>query len=224
MKRNQAAHWTIALILCWSSCAIFSAQVWLTPQEREQALKKAEELPFDDNCGQVAAMANMARAKSSAELNTWKQKSGESYRAQIVYTFRFFELHPADHRTASAILGMIPPKKDQETDWDGFDTALCHDESDRDTITLADLAWRRPRDLARAVLVVPEKMLDYVSYAYESVQDPENDYAVQMKAVCRADHVDFVKAVNKLSPDNMKWFVTRIFNPVGCHPLALPEQ
>jgi hypothetical protein len=224
MKWNQATHWIVALILCSASYAISLAQEWLTPQEREQALKKAEELPFDENCGQVAAMANMARAKSTAELKAWKEKSGESYRAQIVYTFRFFEIHPADQNAAAAILGMIPPKKDQETDWDGFDTALCHVESDRDLTALAELGWHRPRDLARAVLVVPDRMLDYVSYASESVGDPENDYAMQMKAVCRADHVDFVKAVNKLSPEDKKWFVTRIFNPVGCHPLALPEQ
>ncbi len=224
MNRNQVTHWIVALILCCSFCAISSAQEWLTPQEREQALKKAEELPFDENCDQIAAMANMARAKSTAELKAWKQKSGDSYRAQIVYTFRFFELHPVDRRAASAVLSMIPPKKDQDTETYGFATYLCKDESDRDLTTLAELGWRRPRDMARAVLVVPDRMLDYVSYAYQSVQDPENDYAVQMKSVCRADYVDFVKAVHKLSPEDMKWFVTRIFNPVGCHPLALPEQ
>jgi hypothetical protein len=223
MKRNQATHWIVALILCWTFCAISSAQEWLTPQEKEQQLKKAEELPFDENCGQVAAMANMARAKSLAELKTWKQKAGDSYRAQIVYTFRFFELHPADRNAALSVFSLIPPKKDQEVSYYAFATSLCHDESERDELSLAELGWRIPRDLARAVLVVPEMMFVYVSYAFESV-GPESDYAVQMKSVCRADPLDFLKAVSKLSPDDKKWFVTRIFNPAGCHPLALPEQ
>jgi hypothetical protein len=78
--------------------------------------------------------------------------------------------------------------------------------------------------LARAVLLVPDKMQDYVTYAYISIQNPESDYAIQMQKVCRVKHLEFVSAVDKMPLDDKKWFVAKIFNPDGCHPLAFPEQ
>jgi len=45
------------------------------------------------------------------------------------------------------------------------------------------LKLRLPQDLAKAVLLVPEKMREYVAYAYPSCADPEGDYALQMQAI-----------------------------------------
>jgi len=77
--------------------------------------------------------------------------------------------------------------------------------------------------LANAVLLVPEKMFAYVTYAPLSV-NPESDNAVQMKRVCRARHKQFLDAVNRLSPDDKNWFGAKIFNPQGCRTIAFPEQ
>jgi hypothetical protein len=63
----------------------------------------------------------------------------------------------------------------------------------------------------------------YVAYASISVHDPHSDYAVQMQAVCRAKHSEFVKAVERLQKDQRDWFVKHVFNPEGCHALALRE-
>jgi len=89
---------------------------------------------------------------------------------------------------------------------------------------LGRLGDRLPRDLARAVLLVPGKMQDYVSYAQTSIGDPHSDYTVQMQKVCKARHKQFVDAVNNLSAKDKNWFVSKIFNLDGCHPLLFPEQ
>ncbi len=99
----------------------------------------------------------------------------------------------------------------------------CSAESLADMKSLGGLGERLPRDLARAVLLVPDKLPSYVSYAPISVQDPHSDYAVQMQAVCRAEHPEFVRAVEGLPTDKRDWFVKHVLNPDGCHALALPE-
>jgi hypothetical protein len=49
------------------------------------------------------------------------------------------------------------------------------------------------------------------------------DYAIRMQKICRGKHREFVKAVNALLSDKRDWFIKHIFNPEGCHALALRE-
>ncbi len=100
---------------------------------------------------------------------------------------------------------------------------MCHSETMPDMQTLGKLLMRMPHDLATAVMVVPSKMLDYISYAELSVMYPDSDYAEQMGAVCRSKNAEFLDAFNRLPPARKKWFVAKIFNPDGCHALAHPE-
>jgi hypothetical protein len=115
------------------------------------------------------------------------------------------------------------PDKEEESIWYTLDGFLCKEEQVNDIKTLAALHARMPHDIARAVLVVPEKLRDYVSYAYDSVQDPHSDYAVQMRSACRAKHEAFVVAVDSLAPDDRQWFVKKIFDPSDCRAIAVPE-
>jgi hypothetical protein len=154
------------------------------------------------------------------------KKAGNSYRAHLVFASRLFELNPSSHSNATKLLDLIPKDDAQHLVWMTFGSCYCGTGPiiEKEMNALDRLGSRLPRDLAKAVLIVPERMMDYISYASTSVQDPHSDYAVQMKSVCLADHKDFVKAMNNLSPDDKNWFTTRIFNPVGCHPLVFPEQ
>ena len=183
------------------------------------------ELPAQEpKCDEIVAMAGMARAGSSADLTNWKRKAGDSYRAQVVFASRNFELHPADQSAASAILELIPSNQESDSVWHELGESFCQAESVKDMTALGRLGDRLPRDLARAVLLVPGKMQDYVSYAQTSIGDPHSDYTVQMQKVCKARHKQFVDAVNNLSAKDKNWFVSKIFNLDGCHPLLFPEQ
>lgn len=175
------------------------------------------------SCTQVAAISRMAESKSNATLATWRKKAGDSYAARLVYSFRSFELNSNDHSAASRLLSLVPPSKEEEPFWHALDGFLCKEEKVDEIKTLADLQARIPRNIARAVILVPEKMPDYVSYAYTSIQDPHSDYAVQMRSVCRGRHKAFIVAVNSLAPDDKLWFVKKIFNPNDCRPIAVPE-
>jgi hypothetical protein len=168
-------------------------------------------------------MSTMAESKSKQSLANSKENAGDNYVAHLVYTVRLFELEPTDRLAASSLLSLIPPTKEQESLWYTLDGLLCKEEPVKDIKALAQLHARMSRDIAQAVLIVPEKLRDYVSYAYDSVQDPHSDYAVQMRSVCRARHKAFVLAVDSLGPDDKKWFVTKIFDPQECRAIAVPE-
>jgi len=76
--------------------------------------------------------------------------------------------------------------------------------------------------MAKAVLLVPKKMSVYVEFAPETL-NPEEDYAVQMKAVCLGNHKGFAQAVAGLPTRDRDWFIGHILNPKGCRVLAFPE-
>jgi hypothetical protein len=175
------------------------------------------------SCSQVAAISKMAASKSTPSLAKWQKKAGDSYIAHLVYSFRAFELNPRDRQLASRLLSLVPPSKEDEPLWHTLDGFLCEEERIADLKILAALQARIPHDLARAVVLFPKKMLDYVSYAYTSIQDPHSDYAVQMRSVCLTQHKPFVSAVNSLASDDRQWFVKKIFDPDECRAIALPE-
>jgi hypothetical protein len=175
------------------------------------------------SCNQVAAISNMAASKSTPLLAKWQKKAGVSYIAHLVYSFRAFELNPTDQWVASRLLSLVPPSKEDESLWHTLDGFLCEQERIEEIKILAALQERIPHDIARAVVLVPKKMLDYVSYAYTSIQDPHSDYALQMRSVCLTQHKAFVGAVNKLPSDDRQWFVKKIFNTDECRAIAVPE-
>jgi hypothetical protein len=202
MRAHQLFQWLI-VVLCAASIGVLSAQ--------------------EPNCGEVVAMAKMARAKSSAAVTAEKQKAGDSYRAQVVFAARSFELRPMDKGAALRLLNLIPVDDAQHTTWMTLGDVLCSPESAAEMKALGGLGDRLPHDLAKAVLLVPDKLPGYIAYAPTSVQDPHSDYAVQMQTVCRAKHPAFVKAVEGLPADKRDWFLKHVLNPDGCHALALPE-
>jgi len=204
MRANWMAKWVCALASCFVLCIASSAE--------------------EPNCSEIHAVAGMAGAKSTTLLMSWKQKAGDGYRSDVVFAFRFFELHPDNQHAASAVLDLIPKDREQDSVWHETGALLCPNESSEDMIVLGKFGVHLPHDLARAVLLVPSKMFDYVSYANLSCGDPDSDYAVQMQAVCRSKHQEFLRAVDQLPDDAKKWFLSSTFNPDGCHALAFPEQ
>jgi hypothetical protein len=80
-----------------------------------------------------------------------------------------------------------------------------------------------PRDWAKAVLLAPDKLPEFVAYSIISVRDPHSDYAIQMEKVCRVKHSEFVNAVAKLPLEKQQQFLKYVFSLDGCHALALPE-
>lgn len=180
----------------------------------------------EPDCGEITAIARMAEAKSQEELARWRQRAGGSYRANLAYTIRFFELRPKDVAAASAVLDMMSKNDEQESVWHSYGHSLpsCRTESDDDLGVLGRFQLRFPGALARAVLMIPSRMTDYVSHANASSGYPDSDYAVQMQRVCRLRHHDFILAVKQLPPDTKKWLLSSTFDPEGCHAHHFPEQ
>jgi hypothetical protein len=203
IKTHEIAKCVVVLTLLFASCNLLTAQ--------------------KSNCGEIAAMAKMARAISPAELVAEKGKAGDSYRAQVVFAARQFELNPQAHDAALLLLNLIPNNDEQHLQLKSLGYSLCGTESYREMKSLDQIVEHIPRDMAKAVLLSPNKMPEYVAYSVASVLDPHSDYAIQMQKVCRARHPEFIDAVAKLSPDKKDRFLKYVFDPEGCNALALPE-
>lgn len=203
MKTLRAFKWLFGMAVCIAFCGILFAQ--------------------RPDCGEIAAMARMARTKSSTVLVAEKQKAGDSYRARVAFAARAFELHPTEQRAAILLLSLIPQNEAQHNTWMTLGDSLCSNEAIADMKSLAQIGENLPHDLAKAVLLAPDKLPSYVAYASTSVQDPHSDYAIQMQTVCRVRHLEFLKAVEELPTDKRNWLVKHVLNPDGCRVLALPE-
>jgi hypothetical protein len=175
------------------------------------------------NCGEIDAIAKMARAVSTAELAAHKLSAGESYRAQLVYAAKLIELAPQRQDAAVLLLNLIPKDNEQQQLLMTLSEHHCETESYHEMKMLAQLEERLPRDLARAVLLVPAKIPEYVAYSVTSVEDPHSDYAIQMQKVCRAKHAEFFDAVTKLPTEKRDRFLKYVFDLDGCNALSLPE-
>ena len=175
------------------------------------------------NCGEIDALAKMARAISTAELAAHKLKAGESYRAQLVYAAKLLELAPQRQDAAVLLLNLIPKDDQQQQLLMTLGEHHCETESYHEMKILAQLAERLPRDLTRAVLMVSGKIPEYVTYSITSVEDPHSDYAVQMEKVCKARHAEFFDAVTKLPREKRDRFLKYVFDLDGCNALTLPE-
>jgi hypothetical protein len=174
------------------------------------------------NCAQVHAMAQMARARSISELQSLRTSGGESYRAQLVFTFRALELEPTEH-TASAVLDFLPQNESHREEWYSLSGWICEQEQERDVTSLAKLQARMSHDFQTSVILVPKKMNEYVSYPVIMGLDPHDDYAERMTAVCKRHHREFTAAVNQLPEKDREWFLRIVFEPAGCRALAHPE-
>jgi hypothetical protein len=175
----------------------------------------------------------MARANSTISLAAEKKKVGEGYRGHLVYAARKLELSPRDKNSGLSLLNLMPRNGEQQLILTTLGTSMCDSESTRDMVSLGRLEERLPNDFASAVLLIPQKIPDYVTYGTVAVGDPHSDFVIHMKRVCRTYHRAFISAVNSLGEGNRdddnfatrssEWFRTKIFDPIGCRPLIFPE-
>src|SRR5229473_2809696 len=68
----------------------------------------------EQNCKEVGAAAQMARAKSTRALNDLRKQAGESYLARLVFAYGFFHLHPKSKAAAESLLSLIPTDQSQQ--------------------------------------------------------------------------------------------------------------
>jgi len=165
----------------------------------------------------------MARAISSKDLADSRLNAGDSYRAQVIFAMKQFELYPQKHDTAVLLLNLIPKDEAQHHILMTLGDHLCGTESYHEMKLFDSLGDRVPREMARAVLLAPDKISEYVAYSVISVQDPHSDYAIQMQKVCRAKHPEFLKAVETLPREKKDQFLKYVFDPDACNALTLPD-
>lgn len=174
-------------------------------------------------CKQVEANARMTRAESTKVLLDAKQHAGDDYRAQIVFAYRSFQLHPRTQSAAERLLALIPKTEEQQRVVMTLGDSLCDGESMDDMGSLSRVNEGLARQLRKAVELAPQFMPAYVEYSLEAATDPHSDYAVEMQRVCQRNHGAFVRAVKQLPVEKAREFKEHIMKPEGCRVLAIPE-
>jgi len=178
----------------------------------------------EQNCKEIGAAAQMARAKTTRAVNDARKQAGESYLARLVFAYRFFHLHPKSKAAAESLLSLIPADNTQQKIVLTLGDSLCDEESVADIKVLARVNEGLAQGLAAAVLLSPRFLSSYVSYSTTATEDPHSDYAVHMKKVCREAHGAFTDAVKQLSQDQQTLFAKHVLNPSSCAVLAVPES
>jgi len=107
------------------------------------------------NCGEIDAMARMARAISSGELAANRSKAAESYRARVVFAEMQFEFYPQKHDVALLLLNLIPKDDDERHVVMTLGDHLCDFETPHEMKLLNQIGNHFPRDLAKAALIAP---------------------------------------------------------------------
>ncbi|MGA3344557.1 MAG: hypothetical protein ABSC76_06730 [Terracidiphilus sp.] len=179
-------------------------------------------------CPESSVMGKMAGANSVAGLKAWKIKAGDSYRAQVIFAARMLEVDPTNRSMAELLLNLIPKDSDDphQAVWlelDELSQCSSGGGTTSELKALDLLQYHLPRLLARAVLLVPNHMTDYVTYA-EFALTPESDYALQMQRVCKREHRKFRAALDSLPVKDIAWFKKEVINPENCKALYFPEQ
>jgi hypothetical protein len=189
----------------------------------------AEEFSAQEpSCIEISRMAAMAQAKTVAALKETRKRSGNGYRAQLIFAARMLQLAPNDKAAAESLLRLLPkddsgPEMAVWLDLSQLQTCPSGGAAAANHVPLDLLRQELPRLTARAILLVPDMMQSYVNLALFSCY-PDSDYAVQMREVCTEQHEKLVDAVSRLDSRDRLWFVSRFFNPDGCRTICFPEQ
>ncbi len=119
----------------------------------------------EQNCKEIGAAAQMARAKTTRAVNDARKQAGESYLARLVFAYRFFHLHPKSKAAAESLLSLIPADNTQQKIVLTLGDSLCDEESVADIKVLARVNEGLAQGLAAAVLLSPRFLSSYVSYS-----------------------------------------------------------
>jgi hypothetical protein len=175
------------------------------------------------NCNQVNTLKKIAQTTSVVKLTELEQRAAQNYQLQVAFAARRLELDPKGRAAAASFLILIPKNVDQHGAWITFGDSMCDGESFQDMDLLDRFGSRLEHDLATAVLLVPEKMPDYVMFGFEALTNPHSNYAVEMQRVCRNQHAELMQAINALPSEDRTRLGHYILDVKTCKALRLPE-
>jgi len=169
-------------------------------------------------------LVEMADCKTLSCLLTQRATlpNGEKM-ADLVFFSRKMELRP-DTKAAEGLLQAIPASIAEETMFTNFPT--WHDgttETVRDMASFGRIYHRWPRLVARAALLKPDRMTNYVRYLRLAPNDMHGDFTGNAEIVCRKKHAEFVSAFEGLSEDDRAFIKKYVFDPTACKAIFLSE-
>src|SRR6478752_4038583 len=159
----------------------------------------------EPGCIEISRIAYLAKASSPKTLRRriYNSDDNDNYRTRLVLAARLLEIDPQNRDAANYLLNPLPKDEfsPEQSAWlDLSELMQCPSGRvpDSDLKALDRLQNHLPRLAAQAAILVPEKMPEYVAYAFLSI-NPESDYAVRMQDVCRVRNKQFLTAFDGLS-------------------------
>jgi hypothetical protein len=177
----------------------------------------------DQGCREVTVLKQIVHANSMGKLAHIENENRLDYRANVALAARRFELVPKSRSAASALLDLIPANVDEHVVWITFGDSMCETETIPEMEMFDRFGSRLEHKLTAAVLLLPEKMPEYIGFASEALTNPHSDYAEEMQKVCKSDHLRLLQAINAMPTEDRDWFAHHILDPSSCKALKLAE-
>lgn len=170
------------------------------------------------------SLVEMADCKSVSCLLKQRTKlpSGERM-TDLVFFSREMGLRPSAE-AAEGLLQAIPASIAEETMFTNFPT--WHDgatETEHDLASLGRIYNRWPHLVAKAALLRPDLMTNYVRYLRLAPNDIHGDFTGNAEIVCRKKHAAFVGAFERLSESDRVFIKKYVFDPTSCKAIFLSE-
>lgn len=176
------------------------------------------------NCSELKSAIGMVHANSIGVLNKYRSTAGKSYRSNVIYSFKYFELMGSDARGVAMVFKVLPANDQQYTVWITMGDSFCQGEKLADMALMDSFGERLPLLLSRAVIDRPSEMSKYIKFSLNATQDPHSKIVFGMRNVCLIRHSEFKEAIGNLSHSDKEWITSHIIRIDSCRPIELPES
>jgi len=175
------------------------------------------------DCITEANAWRISEARSNAALIALEPREAASYRERITFAVRDVMLNKLDAHRAGRLLQRLPRDEAERAAWLELADDSCAPLSRRQFSALGRLSDGAPEAVSRAAVLAPSFMDAYVRFVLEQSRTVDPEIMDHVGLVCRRRHAAFVAAVRRLPGADLRWFTAKVFEPVGCKEIRLPE-
>ena len=167
----------------------------------------------------------LARSHTLAGLHKIHDKSSVHDKlTELVFFSRWLMLSPKSTVAAHGLLQTIPVnQKEAENLMILSDPPEKISASTSDLLALGNIHDRWPQLVARAVLLSPSDMTNYVTYLPLAAIDMHSDFTGKATRVCNKLPKEFRSAIAGLSKEDRAYVRRKVFDPDRCEAIFVGE-
>jgi hypothetical protein len=169
--------------------------------------------------------ARLAQARTAARLQQVHSKANVHDKiTELVFYTRWLSLSPQSIPAARGLLKTVPATKEEAIALITLaDAPEEGDISQGEMTALGQINDGWPRMLARAVLLLPASMKEYVVFLALAADDIHSDFTSHAQKVCRKFPKEFRSAVAALPEEDRTYVRRHVFDAEQCKAIFVGE-